>query len=205
MSDPGSFWDARFAAEHYVYGTAPNDFLAAEAARIPAGGAVLSLGEGEGRNATFLAGRGHAVTCVDASIEGLRKTERLAAARGVRLTLVHADLADYAPAPGAFAGVISIYCHLPPAVRRLALARAAAALAPGGVLLLEAYTPRQLRHGTGGPRDEALLVEPAALREELGGLELAVLRELERDVHEGVFHHGRSAVVQAVAVKPAGG
>lgn len=198
MTTAATFWDERFRGDDYVYGIEPNEFLVAEAGRLPPGGRVLSLGEGEGRNAVFLAGRGHSVTAVDASRVGLRKAERLAATRGVALDLVHADLADFVPAEGSYAGVISIFCHLPPATRRLALGRAVRALAPGGVLLLEAYTPRQLAHGTGGPRDVALLVEPEALRDELAGLDLVVLREVER---EGQLHHGRSAVVQTVGVR----
>ena len=83
-------WWYRYRANEYAYGREPNDFLRAEAARIPRG-RILCLAEGEGRNAVFLAGRGHDVTAVDFSAEGLRKTERLAREHAVKVTTVCAE------------------------------------------------------------------------------------------------------------------
>ena len=196
------FWNDRFSGADYFYGVTPNDFLAAEAAAIPAG-PVLCLAEGEGRNAVFLAGRGHAVTAVDQSATGLAKARRLAESRGLALTTTVADLANHPIAAGAWAGIVAIFMHLPPALRRDVLARAARGLRPGGVFLLEAYTPAQLRFNTGGPRDVTLLPTLTELRSELAGLEFTVAREIERPVVEGVGHSGPSAVVQVVARRPA--
>lgn len=198
MSD--SFWDARYGGADYAYGTEPNDLVRDEAARIPAG-PVLCLAEGEGRNAVFLAGRGHDVTAMDRSTQGLRKATALAAARGVPLTVVEGDLATFDLGTG-WSAIVSIWAHTPPEVRRPLHARIAAALAPGGVFVLEAYTPAQLAHDTGGPKDLALLMTLDGLRAELTGLELAVGREVERVVREGAFHDGPSATVQVVARKP---
>jgi SAM-dependent methyltransferase len=199
---PPNFWDERYASSAYAYGTEPNDFVAAMAARIPAG-PVLCLAEGEGRNAVFLARRGHAVTAVDGSAVGLAKAQALAAARGVAITTLAADLADYAIAPGAWAGIVSTWAHLPPPLRRRVHAQAVAGLRPGGVFLLEAYTPAQLAFGTGGPKQPELCMTLAALRAELAGLEFEVAREFERDVVEGTHHTGRAAVVQVLARRPA--
>jgi len=193
------FWDQRYAAADFVFGTAPNDFLRACADRIPAG-PVLCLGEGEGRNAVFLAARGHAVTAVDQSAVGLAKAQRLAAACGVTLTTTVADLQDYPIATGAWAAVVSIFLHLPPPLRRQVCTFAAAGLLPGGVLIYEAYTPAQVRHRTGGPvNTPELLVTLADLHPHLAGLELEVAHEIERDVLEGGGHTGRAAVVQVLA------
>lgn len=196
-----SMWDARYARDEYVYGTAPNDFLASVAHRIPPG-PVLCLGDGEGRNGTHLAGLGHEVTSVDASAVGLAKARSLAEARGVRLHTVHVDLADYAIDPGAWAGIVSIFLHLPPALRARVHAAAVAGLRPGGVFVLEAYTPDQLRYGTGGPREPELLMTRAALERELQGLDLEIAQELTRTMAEGLVHHGDSAVVQVLGIKP---
>jgi SAM-dependent methyltransferase len=196
-----SMWDARYARDEYVYGTAPNDFLASVAHRIPPG-PVLCLGDGEGRNGTHLAGLGHEVTSVDASAVGLAKARTLAEARGVRLQTVHADLADYAIDPGAWAGIVSIFLHLPPALRARVHAATVAGLRPGGVFVLEAYTPDQLRYGTGGPREPELLMTRAALERELQGLDLEIAQELTRTMAEGLVHHGDSAVVQVLGIKP---
>lgn len=196
------FWDARYAGtQGYVYGTAPNDFVAGVAARIPAG-PVLCLAEGEGRNAVHLAALGHAVTAVDQSEVALAKARRLAAERGVTIATMTADLAAYRIEPGAWAGIVLIWAHLPPALRQIVHAQAAAGLQPGGMLVLEAYTPAQLAFGTGGPRSVEFLMTAAQLRAEFPGLEFAILRERERDVREGTGHTGRGAVVQVLARRP---
>jgi SAM-dependent methyltransferase len=194
-------WDARYSEPGYAYGTAPNDFLREMAGRIPPG-PVLCLAEGEGRNAVFLAELGHAVTAVDASAVGLAKAATLARARAVGLETVHADLADFAIKEGAWAGIVSVFAHLPPALRTRLHSAVVRGLRPGGVYLLEAYTPQQLAFGTGGPADAQLLMTADALRRELAGLELEICREVERDVVEGRFHSGRAAVVQVLGRRP---
>lgn len=195
-------WDERYADEFASYGTEPNDFLRKVAARIP-DGPVLCLAEGEGRNAVFLAERGHAVTAVDQSEVGLRNAHRLAAQRGVELTTVALDLADYDPGESQWAGIVSIWCHLPVAIRRPLHQRCVRALRPGGTLILEAYTPQQLQSpGTGGPPSTDLLMESEDLRREFSGLVFERCSESERDVHEGKFHRGWSCVVQVLATKP---
>jgi SAM-dependent methyltransferase len=193
-----TFWNDRYGGDSYFYGTAPNDFLVEVAPKIPVG-PVLCLAEGEGRNAIFLAGRGHAVTAIDQSEAGLAKARALAEARGVPLMAVAADLADFDIVPHTWAGIVAIFMHLPPALRRVVLGRAAAGLKPGGVFAMEAYTPAQLGRGTGGPNDRSLLPTLAELRAELGDLEWLVARECERDVQEGAGHSGVSAVVQVLA------
>ena len=193
-----AFWDNRYATADFVFGIEPNDYLRACAGHIPAG-PVLCLGEGEGRNAVFLASRGHAVTAVDQSATGLAKARRLAAERNLALATTVADLADYRIQPGTWAGIVSIFLHLPPELRARVYAQAVAGLQPGGVFILEAYTPAQLAFGTGGPKEVALLPTLAGLRGELAGLDLVIARECERDVVEGAGHSGRAAVVQVLA------
>ncbi len=194
-----AFWDQRYATGQRVFGDAPNAFLAASAQLLPAGGPVLCLAEGEGRNAIHLAWLGHPVTALDFSATGLAKARQAAAQRGVALTTLVADLADYRIAPGAWAGIVAIFAHLPPELRRAVHAQVAAGLRPGGVFLLEAYTPAQLAFGTGGPKDPAWLMTLAGLRTELPGLSFEIGREVERDVVEGTGHTGRAAVVQLAA------
>jgi len=195
-----AFWDERYRGEDYVYGTEPNDFLQAEAARIPVG-RVLCLAEGEGRNAVFLATRGHAVTAVDFSAEGLKKAARLAASHGVTVELIEADLSTFELGEAQWAGIVSIWAHTPPPVRARVHAAVARALVPGGVFLLEAYRPEQLALGTGGPKDAAMMPTLAALRAELVGLDLVVAREVDRVIHEGPGHGGPSATVQVVGIR----
>lgn len=195
-------WDDRYSTETYVYGTEPNGFLVSAATWLPEGGRVLCVGEGEGRNAVWLAGRGHAVTAVDASSVGLEKARRLAAERGVTIATVHADLAHFDIGQGEWDGIVSIFCHLPPGLRADVHRRCVAGLRPGGVMLLEAYTPRQLPLGTGGPPTAELMMDEQTLCAELAGLELVELRECERPVHEGSLHDGPGAVVQLIGRRP---
>lgn len=199
MTSPGP-WDERYGTDEYVYGTAPNDFLVEVASMIP-DGPVLCIGDGEGRNSVYLAGLGHAVTAVDGSPVGLKKGQALAATRRVSVEAVCARLEDFVFPPEHYAAVVSIFCHLPSALRKLVHGRAAKALRPDGVFVLEAYTPRQLKLRTGGPGDVDLLPTLADLRADFTDLEMVVGRELERDVLEGKLHQGLSAVVQVVAKK----
>lgn len=199
-SDAGRVWDARYAKAGYAYGTAPNAFLTSVAHHLPPG-RVLSLGEGEGRNATYLAAEGWSVHCVDASAVGLDKALRLATEAHVTITTEVVDLAVYDIGPATWDGIVSIFCHLPPAARRRLHQQVVRGLRPGGVLILEAYTPQQLAYGTGGPPVADLLVTLDELRSALDGLDFVIAHELERDVLEGRLHVGRSAVVQIVGKK----
>jgi SAM-dependent methyltransferase len=194
-------WDERYAGPGFTYGTEPNAFLAEVADRLPRG-LALSLGEGEGRNAAFLAAAGWRVIGVDRSRVGLAKALGLAAERGLPIMACVADLGAFPLPPDRFDLVVSIFCHLAP-MARLQLHRAVVrALQPGGAFVLEAYTPRQLEFGTGGPRARDLLVTLDGLRSELAGLDLVLAREHVREVSEGHMHRGQGAVVQVLGFRP---
>jgi len=201
-SSPRESWNQRYDRAEYVFGTEPNDFLREVADRIPSG-PVLCLAEGEGRNAVFLAGRGHQVTAVDQSDVAIAKAKRLAEERGVEIEAVVADLGQHRIAPGAWSGIVSIFFHVPSDLRGAVYRRAIAGLKPGGVFVLEAYTPAQVGLGTGGPGDPALTPTLAQLKNDLTGLEIEIGRELRREVIEGTGHSGWSEVVQVLARRAA--
>lgn len=195
-----SMWDDRYATG-WAYGEQPNDFLVSVANQLPAGGRVLCLAEGQGRNAVFLAQQGHTVTAVDLSTVGLTRTRELAASRGVTVETVHADLAAYDLGDGAWDAIIAIWAHTPSAVRRPLHRNVARALRVGGAFVVESYRPEQIALGTGGPKDKDLLPTADELREDLAGLDLVQVNAIERDVHEGALHAGRSAVVQLLGFR----
>ncbi|MEM7736796.1 MAG: class I SAM-dependent methyltransferase [Deinococcota bacterium] len=195
-----TFWNQRYSTEGYAFGTQPNDFLAASLAHIPMGN-VLCVADGEGRNGVYLAEQGYQVTSVDLSEVGLAKAQELAESRGVGINTVTADLADYDLGDAQWDGIVSIFCHLPPDIRKIHHQRIVRGLKPSGALLLEAYTPAQLGRGTGGPPNPDLLISLNMLEDELAGLEFVHALETERDIHEGRYHNGNSAVVQLIAVK----
>ena len=194
-------WDKRYSGDDYAYGIEPNDFLVEMLDRLPTG-KVLCLAEGEGRNAVWLAEQGYQVTAVDASEVGLQKARKLAKKHGVDITTVHADLSDFEIKPEHWDVIVSIFCHLPPELRRKVHQKCVQGLRPGGLLLLEAYTPAQLEHDTGGPPSSVMMMGKNAISTELEGLEFLHLLECEREIHEGEFHNGMGAVVQVLARKP---
>jgi SAM-dependent methyltransferase len=195
-------WDQRYGQPGFAYGTEPNDFLAENAERyFPPGGEVLCLAEGEGRNAVFLARLGFRVTGVDSSAVGLEKARKLAEQHGTSIRTVVADLGDFDLGIARWDGIVSIWCHTPSTLRARLHRSVVAALVPGGVFLLEAYTPKQLELRTGGPPTADMMMTLAAVREELADLEWLSGEEKLRDVHEGSYHNGSSAVLQVLARK----
>lgn len=197
-------WDERYQQDASVYGEAANDFLVEQVAMLRPG-TCLCLAEGQGRNAVWLAGQGFSVTAVDQSSVGMAKAQELAVARGVPLVTDVGDLARYDLGHESWDDIVSIFGHLPGELRRDVHRRVVEALRPGGIFLLEAYTPDQLASGgTGGPSDPDMLLTVDKLSAELAGLEILLAREIVREVNEGDFHKGDGAVVQFVARKPLG-
>jgi len=195
------FWDERYSEASFAYGTAPNDFVREVADRIPPG-RVLCLGEGQGRNAVFLAQRGFDVTAMDQSRIGLARAEALAADRGVKITTIAADLADFMIEPLAFSAIVSVFVHLPLPLRRDVHARVMHGLAEGGAYVFEQYGPNQSQYKTGGPDELEKRPGLETLRAELFKLDPEIAREVVRDVTEGVYHTGLASTVQILARRP---
>jgi cyclopropane fatty-acyl-phospholipid synthase-like methyltransferase len=194
-------WDQRYAGADYVYGTEPNAFLAANAGLLS--GPVLSLAEGEGRNAVYLASKGLDVLGVDGSVTGLAKAQKLAEARGVSIRTELADLAQYEPPVNHYGAVVSIFAHLPSVLRGRLYPQVERSLKPGGIILVEAYAKSQITRTTGGPKDVDLLMTCIDLEKAFPGCEVILSHEIEREVVEGTFHTGLAAVVQFIARKRA--
>jgi len=193
-------WNQRYAEPGFAYGTRENEFLASVVHLIPKG-PVLCLGEGEGRNAVYLAEKGYDVTAIDTSTVGLEMARNLACRRDVEIITICEYVASFNIQPSTWAGIISIYFHVPPALRADLHTRCVRGLVPGGVFILEGYTPKQLDYKTGGPQNPEFLMSETGLRQELSSLRFQIAREIERDVIEGKYHTGRSSVVQILAVK----
>jgi len=193
-------WDERYSGDEYAYGKEPNEFLVEMQHHLPEG-RVLCLAEGEGRNAVYLAKQGYEVTAVDASAAGIEKSKRLAVENGVRIETIVADLANYKIEPDQWDGIVSIFCHLPPPIRKKVHQDLVKGLKPDGRLILEAYTPEQLKYKTGGPPIAEMMMSLEQLENELDGLQFIYATEVVRSIHEGQFHHGEGAVVEIVARK----
>ncbi|TCO68306.1 SAM-dependent methyltransferase [Rhodovulum euryhalinum] len=197
-------WNQRFSGKDYVYGTEPAAFLRREAARLTPGARVLSVAEGEGRNAVWLAGQGLDVTAMDAAPNALAKARRLAAARGVRVAFHLSDIADWDWDARAYDAVIGVFIQFAPrAVQDRILRGMRRAVRPGGLILLHGFASRQAGYGTGGPSDPAQMYTEDMLRARFAEFEILALRDYDAEIAEGRGHRGRAALVDLVARRPA--
>jgi SAM-dependent methyltransferase len=196
-----SFWDERYAAAGLVYGEAANEFLVSCAGRMAHSGRALDIGAGEGRNALYLASLGLDVLAVDQSAVGMEKASRRARERGLTLKTQAVDLRQFEAAPESFDVISSIFVHLPTDLRAAVHGRLRTWLRPGGLFVLEAYAPGQIKRGTGGPKDPSLLAPLEVVVKELAGLKVEHQAALVRMVKEGEFHTGEAEVIQVAARK----
>ena len=191
-------WDRRYAGSELVWTAEPNRFLVAEVEGLAVGRA-LDLGCGEGRNAVWLAQRGWEVTGVDFSQVGLDKAARLAEQRGVSVQWLRADVVAWVPPPGAFDLVVIFYLHIAGGAMRDVLRRGAAALAPGGTMLVVGHDATNIQEGYGGPQDPAILMAPDEIAETLAGLEIERAERVRRPVPSaGEDVYAIDALVRAV-------
>lgn len=193
-------WDERYDTLEYVYGKEPNQFLASVANKIPKG-RVLCLGEGEGRNAVYLAKMDYDVTAVDASKVGLEKAHILAEEYSASINTIVSDLEEYQIAKDSWHGIVSIFCHIPKLFRSRLHQDCVNGLKTGGIFIMEAYSPNQLKYCTGGPKVPELLYDLKEIKSELKDLHFEIAREIVREVYEGTLHKGLGSVVQIMAVK----
>ena len=191
-------WDERYTGGGFQFGEAPNLFLLSQAHRLKPAMRALAVGDGEGRNGVWLAERGLVATSVDWSSVGLEKARALAARRGVALQTITADVSRWDWPVAGFDVIAWIFVHLPPEDRALACAGALRALAPGGLLLLECFTPAQEGRRSGGPKHPSLLWSRALVEQHFAGLEVLELLEGTVALDEGPRHQGLAEVVRAV-------
>ena len=208
FSDYEAFWSARYrdAGDDYLFGTAPNKFLSSQAAHFGDGMSVLSVADGEGRNSVWLAEQGCAVTATEISPVALEKAARLARGRHIAVDFVAADVFNWEWPDAAFDAVVGIFIQFAgPAARPRMMEGMKQSVKPGGLVLLQGYTPKQLEYRTGGPSAVENLYTEALLRETFADWEIVLLREYEDLMEEGSAHAGCSALIDLVARKPATG
>lgn len=196
-------WNDRFAGEDYVYGTEPAAFLVREAARLPQGARVLSVAEGEGRNAVWLAEQGHLVTAMDGAPNAVAKARALASARGVNVDFHCADIERWDWEADAYDAVAGIFIQFAPRpVQDRIMAGMKRALRPGGLVLLHGFAPRQVGYGTGGPPRAEQMYTEDLLRDRFADFEILRLADYDSEIAEGHGHAGRVALVDLVARRP---
>ena len=205
--DHEAFWSARYrdAGEDYLFGTAPNRFLATQAERFGADMRVLSVADGEGRNAVWLAEQGCRVTATEISPVALEKAGKLARSRHVEVAWQQADILNWEWPVEAYDAVVGIFIQFAtPAEQPRQIGGMKQAVKPGGLLFLQGYTPKQLEFRTGGPSTADNLYTADLLHEWFADWESVSLHEHEDTIEEGTAHVGRSALIDLVARKPTG-
>ena len=196
-------WQTRYATPEYAFGKSPNYFLESCKRLLPRSGRALAVADGEGRNGVWLAEQGLDVVSIDFSPAAQRKAKALAAERDVKVTFELVDVHNWNYPSAAFDVVAEIFTQFSnPADRARKWAGMLKALKPGGLLIIQGYTPKQLEYGTGGPKEIENLYTRAMLEQEFGGLRELSLVEEERDIHEGTSHGGMSAVINLTGRKP---
>jgi SAM-dependent methyltransferase len=196
-------WQARFATPDYAFGKEPNYFLKSCRKLLPRHGRALAVADGEGRNGVWLAEQGLDVLSLDFSPAAQNKARALAAERGVKATFVQADVHAWDYPETAFDVVVEIFAQFsPPAERASKWRGIRRSLKPGGLLIIQGYTPRQLQYGTGGPKQLENLYTRAMLEREFGNFRDVTIVEEEREMREGASHAGMSAVIGLTGFKP---
>ncbi len=199
-------FDDRYREPDYHYGTEANAFLLSQRERLRPGLKALLPGDGEGRNGVWLAGQGLAVTTFDPSPFGVDKAKRLAADRGVSIDAHVAGVESWDWQARQFDVVGLFFIHLPADLRRAAHARVLETLRPGGIVILETFSPRQIEMrklgAAGGPKEIERLFTCDMLREDFAGARFHVIEEVEADF-AGHAHSGRCGVVRMVAERVA--
>lgn len=203
MSDPELLrWNQRFSAPHFVFGTAPNKFLAAQAPRLKPGMSALCVADGEGRNSVWLAKQGLKVTAFDFSPVALEKARKFARESGAAVDYRQSAVGDWNWDERQYDVVAAIFIQFsPPDERAQVFAGVVRALKPGGLVILQGYSPAQLKYDTGGPKQVENLYTEELLRDSFPGFEILHLGSREEELDEGTRHKGMSAVIDLVARK----
>ncbi len=197
-----SIWDERYAGEEYHFGTEPNAFLVSQRGLLKPGMSCLAVADGEGRNGVWLAEQGLQVLSVDSSSVALAKAKRLAQQRNVDVQFEQADLMQWSWGEKRFDVVAAIFIQFAlPGMREQMFAHIKRCLKPGGLLLLQGYTPRQLEYRTGGPSQAENLYTESLLRDAFADMDILHLLEHDDVIREGAGHSGMSSLIDLVARK----
>jgi 2-polyprenyl-3-methyl-5-hydroxy-6-metoxy-1,4-benzoquinol methylase len=204
FSDGADFWNKRFNTPDYIFGKAPNEYLQAQAwLHLKKGDSVLCVADGEGRNSVWLAKQGMRVDAFDLSEIALSKAVALATEEAVQVQFSLASSDTWEWEPNQYDAVVGIFIQFAdPVMRARLFAQMISTLRPGGVLIIQGYTPKQLVLKTGGPSILEHLYTEDLIRDLISDLEIIDLCVYEKMLSEGSKHTGMSALLGLVARKP---
>ncbi|PEA21530.1 SAM-dependent methyltransferase [Bacillus cereus] len=196
-----NMWDDRFKSDEYYYGEEPNTFIQEQAFRLANYNKVIAFAEGEGRNAVFLARKGHEVTAIDYSESGLEKTKKLAEKYDVNVHTKKVDLLTDGLPDNEFDAAIMVFGHFHTDNQKMVLNKMIYMIRPGGLIMFEVYSKKQLNYGTGGPKDIDMLYDPIDILTWCEEHEVIHFFNGEQERIEGKGHTGLAHVIQVVIRK----
>lgn len=194
------FWNERYATVEYAYGTEPNLFFRDNLKSISPG-KILFPAEGEGRNAVFAARMGWDVTAFDVSTEGKKKAEQLAANNQVKISYLIENFENVSFPVNYYDCIVLIFAHMHPAKRKELHQKLVSFLKPGGILILEGFSKKQINNISGGPRDINMLFSKDELQSDFGFFSELTITEADYILDEGPFHQGIASVIRVKGIK----
>ncbi|WP_331775359.1 class I SAM-dependent methyltransferase [Sulfurospirillum sp. 1612] len=195
-------WNRKFNSETFLYGLEANNFIKTNYPIIPKNSKILCLGEGEGRNALFLAQQGFDVTALDASDVGLNKVERLAKEHHVDIHLKHLLISQWED-HDTYDAIASTYMHLHANEQKEMFQKIITALRVGGYFIAEFFSTSQLNFTSGGPKNVDLLYRLDSLYQIFSALpcEIYKLSQERIFLQEGPAHNGEASVIRIIIKK----
>ena len=196
-----NFWDERFSADEYIYGTLPNQFFKEQLLKIIPSGKLLLPGEGEGRNAVFAATQGWGVDAFDQSAVAKSKAIKLADENSVAINYETTDLGNFNPKSNYYDCAGIIFVHLPVDIRSTFHRKIVESIKPNGKVILELFSKDQFGKTSGGPQNLEMLSSVEELKNDFMDLKILLLKEEHIYLTEGEKHSGEASVIRFVGVK----
>lgn len=191
-------WNQRYAQEVFVYGTEPNEFFKTQLSLLPKG-KVLLPAEGEGRNAAYAASKGWDVVAFDNSTSGKEKAEKLMNQKNVQFDYLIESFEEFEYEASSFDVIALIYAHT--FNRKSNHQKILRFLKPGGILLLEGFSKKQINYSSGGPRNQNMLFSGEELKSDFPNCTTIELEETETELKEGPLHIGKASIIRAIMRK----
>lgn len=194
------FWDKRYSGTGYAYGILPNSYFKLQIDKLQPG-KILLPSEGEGRNAVYAAKLGWHVHALDFSENGREKALQLANENDVSLNYEVGSMQDIQLQENEYDAISLIYAHFPPQLRCKIHEKLIKSLKPNGLLIMEAFSKKQLGKESGGPQVLEMLYSLDEIKSDFAGLEFIEGEEQQIELTEGKFHSGLAEVVRFLARK----
>lgn len=194
-----AFWNKHFQGEQLLYGEAPNQFIKENLELLLPMESVLCLGEGEGRNAIFLADKGLSVEALDVSDVALFKLRERARAHYLHITLRHTLLAHWNPSP-TYGAIVCTYLHLPKKEQKMLFEKSLNALKIGGIFIAELFSESQKSFHSGGEKETNMFYTLSDIAHTLKALPCSIQKLAQEIVllNEGTAHTGRASVIRVI-------